>query len=202
METVTSQYSDPRVSEAKFEQEIQTFNGLKSEWRAKGVFMVTNQFPVAEFIFITAKLKPASVAFSVRIDFSNYDTEPPSIQFIDPFSGNVLKRKDVPINFWQVKYPPQINNQIPLDFQVQKQDLLQGGPEMIPFFCIRGIREYHNHPYHTGDAWLLYRGTGIGNLNYILDQLYNHSIALINGHNVTLTPAITGFNQVIPVPNQ
>jgi len=73
---------------------------------------------------------------------------------------------------------------------------------MIPFFCIRGIREYHNHPYHTGDAWLLYRGTGIGNLNYILDQLYNHSIALINGHNVTLTPAITGFNQVIPIPNQ
>jgi hypothetical protein len=27
------------------------------------------------------------------------------------------------------------------------------------FFCMRGVREYHEHPEHTGDQWLLYRGS-------------------------------------------
>jgi hypothetical protein len=26
-----------------------------------------------------------------------------------------------------------------------------------PFLCLRGIREYHEHPQHSGDEWLLYR---------------------------------------------
>ena len=26
-----------------------------------------------------------------------------------------------------------------------------------PFLCLRGIREYHDHPQHTGDEWLLYK---------------------------------------------
>jgi len=26
-----------------------------------------------------------------------------------------------------------------------------------PFLCVRGIREYHEHPQHSGDEWLLYR---------------------------------------------
>jgi hypothetical protein len=201
VETV-KQYCDPKVTQTKFEREIQTFVNLEEEWRKKGVFLVSNKFPVVEFIFVTAKLKPSSVAFSVRVDFSNFDIEPPSVKFIDPFTGIALTRKDVPVNFWQFKYPPQINNQLPLNMQVQQQDLLQGGPEMIPFLCIRGVREYHEHPYHTGDSWLLYRNTGVGNLNYLLDQLYNNSIALVNGHSISLTTSITGFNQFIPLPNQ
>ena len=26
-----------------------------------------------------------------------------------------------------------------------------------PFLCLRGFREYHEHPQHSGDEWLLYR---------------------------------------------
>jgi hypothetical protein len=28
-----------------------------------------------------------------------------------------------------------------------------------PFLCLRGIREYHEHPQHSGDDWFLYRET-------------------------------------------
>lgn len=198
VETETIQYSSPAVSLSKFKKEVDGFRLIQEDWRAKGVFMINESFPVAEFIFVAAKIRPASVVFAVHIDFTNYDAEPPSIKFIDPFTRTVLKRRDIPINFWQFKMPNILNNHVPAELQIQKQDLLQGGPDVIPFFCVPGVKEYHDHPYHTGDSWLLYRNTGIGNLNNLLDQLYNHSIVLINGHNVTLTPAITGFNQIIP----
>jgi hypothetical protein len=199
VEAEAIQYAEPEVSQIKFLREIQGFEALQDDWRAKGVFLVKEEFPVAEFIFVAAKIRPASVVFSIRIDFTNYDVEPASIKFIDPFNRAILKRKDIPINFWQFKMPESLNINIPAELQVQKQDLLQGAPEVIPFFCVPGVKEYHDHPYHTGDSWFLYRNTGIGNLNNLLDQLYNHSIVFINGHNVTLTPAITGFNQILPV---
>jgi len=200
VEIKAPQYCDPEVTKIKFDREVTGFRALQNDWRMKGVYLVFESFPILEFIFSTAKVKPPSIVFSVRIDFSNFDAEPASIKFIDPFTRQILKRKDIPINFWQYKYPKTINPQAPLELQVQKQDLLQGSPEMIPFFCVNGVKEYHDHPYHSGDSWLLYRNTGIGNLNNLLDQLYNHSIPHINGHMVTLTPAVTGFNQIIPMP--
>jgi hypothetical protein len=31
-----------------------------------------------------------------------------------------------------------------------------------PFLCIAGVREYHDHPGHSGDSWDLHRTTGAG----------------------------------------
>ncbi|WP_306919914.1 putative metal-binding protein [Rhizobium mesoamericanum] len=33
-----------------------------------------------------------------------------------------------------------------------------------PFLCMAGVREYHDNPAHSGDPWLLHRGSGEGRL--------------------------------------
>ena len=54
--------------------------------------------------------------------------------------------------------------------------------ESLPFLCIRGVREYHRHPAHTGDAWLLHRGRGEGTLAAILAAIHEHGAAPIQAY--------------------
>lgn len=183
------QYSDVDVSRKKFGDEVSTFLRAQSDWRERGVFLVYNEFPKLEFVFSCPQLKPPSIAFAVLLDFTNYDIEPPSVVFIDPFTRNSLLRKDIAVNFFQLNLPKDNPMLVP-GMMIQPQDLLQGLPDDVPFFCIRGVREYHNHPTHTGDSWFLYRTRGEGRLSYLLDQLYNYSIAQISKHKVTLQPVL------------
>jgi hypothetical protein len=129
--------------------------------------------------------------FCVEIDFTNFDVEPLSVRFIEPFTGEYLTRQQIGINFWQLNLPPNFQPGMP----IAPLDLLQGRPQDIPFMCIRGVREYHQHPAHTGDSWLLYRTTGVGSLGYILDQLYNYSIEQLQSYGVDLQVNIK-YNQV------
>lgn len=174
------QYTDARVTRIKFERELSSFKLLQPDWRSRGVFMIREEFPQLEFIFTAHKLSPPSIVFCVRIDFTNYDTEPLSIRFIDPYSGIRLTRKQIPINFWQINVPPDFQPGTPL----APLDLLQGRPDDYPFICIRGVREYHSHPAHSGDSWFLYRTRGEGTLGFILDQLYNFSIDILQNYNI------------------
>lgn len=181
------QCADPAVSQIKFSKELAIFQSLHDEWRKKGVFLVHADFPVMEFIFTAPKLKPVSVVFAVRIDFTNFDAEPVSVRCIDPFTRTLVKRKDIPIHFMLIVQKT-VNGQP----QIQQQDLLQGLPDEIPFFCFKGTKEFHENPHHTGESWFLYRGnSGIGNLNYILDNLYNYGILPVTAHQVQLQPLIT-----------
>ena len=41
-----------------------------------------------------------------------------------------------------------------------------------PFFCVPGIRQYHDHPQHSGDSWLLQRHTQEGSLATISDRIW------------------------------
>jgi hypothetical protein len=174
------QYTDPVVTRLKYDRELDAFARLETDWRAKGVFKVRERFPQVEFIFTSAKLSPAAVVYCVQVDFTNYDTEPLSIRFIDPFTGARLTRGQIPINFWQVNVPQNFQP----GMQLVPLDLLQGQQNEHPFMCIRGVREYHHHPAHTGDSWFLYRKRGEGTLGFILDQLYNYSIDLMQNYNI------------------
>ncbi|HEY9245300.1 MAG TPA: putative metal-binding protein [Candidatus Methanoperedens sp.] len=196
MEKSNLQYVEPEVSLIKFKKEIGDFHNIRNVWREKGVFLIYESFPVVEFVFTTPKLHPSAIAFSVRIDFTNYDIEPPSLKFICPFTGRILTRQEIPVQFLQVKFPEKMDTNIPI--QIQQQDLLQASsPNEIPFFCIPGIKEYHDHPAHTGDAWLLHRKRGEGGLGFILDQLYNHSITCISSYQISYN---IGFAQTIQIP--
>jgi hypothetical protein len=169
---------EPEVSLIKFKEEIGNFHEIRNDWREKGVFLIHEEFPIVEFMFTTPKLNPSAIAFCVQIDFTNYDIEPPSLKFICSFTRRTLTRQEIPVQFNQVELLEEINANVPI--QIQGQDLLQGPPNGKPFFCIPGIKEYHDHPAHTGDSWLLHRKRGEGRLGFILDQLYNYSIAGIS----------------------
>jgi hypothetical protein len=70
---------------------------------------------------------------------------------------------------------------------------MQGQPDEIPFLCIPGVREYHQHPAHTGNSWLLHRGTGEGTLFFIVDQLWKYGVQGVASYNCQLAISINGF---------
>lgn len=188
-----TQYVEPEITRIKYNEQINQFRNIKNIWREKGIFLINAEFPTIEVLYTVPKLKPSAVAFAVRVNFSNYDVEPPSLKFISPFTGEVLNRNEILMQFLQVNIPQMLNSELPVQNQLQTQDLLQGALDQTPFFCIPGIKEYHDHPAHSGDPWLLYRGRGEGTLGFILDQLYNHSIPRISGHQIV--QKIVGFEQ-------
>ena len=196
MEKSNLQYMEPEVSQIKFREEIGDFHKIRNDWREKGVFLIHEDYPIVEFMFTTPKLNPPAIAFAVRIDFTNYDIEPPSLKFICPFTKRMLNRQEILLKFFQIKIPDNVNPNVPIQNQIQHQDLLQGNEN--PFFCIPGVKEYHDHPAHSGDSWLLYRTKGEGRLGFILDQLYNHSITLISSYQVGHT--VIGFAEQINIP--
>lgn len=172
----TSQIADPEVTKIKFDSEVSKFKAVENIYRAKGIICSKILFPDVYMIFAIPKLTPPLIAYSVRINFTNYDFEPPSVVFVNPFTEELVRRDQVPVAFIQV------NKSMPL----QPIDLLQGNGNMVPFFCIPGVREYHNHSAHSGDSWFLYRTRGEGSLIFIIDQLYNNSIGLTKAYQAVL----------------
>src|SRR5262249_33083179 len=100
---------------------------------------------------------PAMTA-CVRIDFENYDLWPPSVEFIDALTGEYA--------------PPPV--QALVDSDEGPRDLVvHSHPETNrPFFCVPGIRQYHDHPQHSGDSWLLHRAAREGSLATICDRIW------------------------------
>lgn len=87
-------------------------------------------------------------AFIARLSLDDYDLRAPSVAFLDPVSKAPLE------------YDKMLRA---MEFEPTRglhPVLLDKHPTTgLPFLCLRGIREYHEHPQHTGDPWLLYRGT-------------------------------------------
>ena len=44
-------------------------------------------------------------------------------------------------------------------------------PEDVPFLCIAGVKEYHDHPGHSGDPWEMHRSSGGGRLIRLLEVI-------------------------------
>jgi len=79
---------------------------------------------------------------------------------------------------------------------VAQQPLMQWyGPDDTPFLCVAGVREYHDHPGHSGDAWELHRKSGAGRLVRLLDAITRYGVQPISDYQVTLVPQVVGFVQ-------
>jgi hypothetical protein len=64
-----------------------------------------------------------------------------------------------------------------------------------PFLCLAGVREYHDHPAHSGDRWDLHRAAGAGKLVRLLEVIDTYGIRPLNGYHVNLVPQIAGLTQ-------
>lgn len=177
-------YADPAVVRRKVEREIALYFERQDHFRARGIWVLQYDFPQLLVAFVAANIKPHPIAaFGVLVDMSNYDVEPPSLLFVNPFTRAPLTFKEVPTRLVRVRVennPQQIppGAQLPpgmpaaLVQQLHHHDaLLQGSDEERPFLCLQGVREYHSNPAHTGDPWWLYRSKGAGSLLRLLDVI-------------------------------
>ena len=192
MDNTTEQYVDPSVSRAKFEREIADYRAFEADYRTRGWFLVKAEWPVVVVVLASDKTKPPAIVAAVQFDYTNYDAEPPSVRFIDPFSGRLLPLKELPtllprmIPGPEVSLPggkAQLNTPLPL--------MQANSPEDLPFLCIAGVKEYHDHPGHSGDPWEIHRSAGEGRLVRLLEVISKYGLNPVKGFNVNLVPQVT-----------
>jgi hypothetical protein len=200
------QATDPAVSCVKFEREVGEFRAMGADYAARGWFLTEAIFPHAFVVMAAPQLKPPPLVTGVAFDFSDYDARPPSVRLVDPFTRVPYAWEELPTNLLQ-----QVETAPPPGFQVQlppgaeparmlvNQPLMQpsnaGGP---PFLCIAGVREYHDHPGHSGDSWDLHRPAGAGRLVRILQTIDTYGVRPLSDYNLTLQMRVTGLQQTDP----
>ena len=196
------QFTDVTVTRSKFERLVQDYRKCERHYRREGIICLDINFPCFEFAFlanathfninlqsVTATGDPVinqmgiyrpvpKYLFSIRIDYSNFDTVPPSVRIVDPFTGEITPHT----GHLPFITPSQqdLTSLIDRKFEVQNQTILLKDHEDKWFFCLRGLREYHEHPQHSGDSWFLHRNAGKGNILDILDRLQLYSISNLN----------------------
>ena len=195
MVNAAEQYVDPAVSRAKFESEITDYLSLEADYRSRGWFLVKADWPTAVVVLASSKTSPPTIVTAVQFDYTNYDVEPPSVRLVDPFSGRLLLNKELPIRLPRMIPGPEMSTPVPGLPKLQlnsAQDLMQAhSPEDLPFLCIAGVKEYHDHPGHSGDSWELHRSAGEGRLVRLLEVISKYGIETVTGFNVNLAPQVT-----------
>ncbi len=193
------QYTDPAVSRRKFDREIKEFRSLDDEYRQRGWFLAHAEYPRVLVVLASPKLVPSAIVTGVSFDYTNYDAAPPSVRLVNPFSGQPYKSSELPTKLMralpeqQIQLPGVVGSPQPVAMQLrQAQPLMQASaPEELPFLCLPGVREYHEHPAHSGDLWELHRASGAGRLVRLLEIISRYGLEPITSFNVQLVPTVT-----------
>ncbi len=150
------------VVRAKVERELEHWRSNEASYRRRGWLLLAHAGTTVDVGFaasvplVTGPLD--LIACAVRFDFSDFDLSPPSVRFIDPLSG-------------ADRMPP---TRALLETPDGPRDLIVNDhpKHHRPFLCVPGTREYHEHPQHSGDMWLLHRSSGAGRLAPLCDLLW------------------------------
>lgn len=191
------QFVDPAVSRRKFDREIAEFRSQVDEFGRRGWFLTDVEFPHALVILATARTQPISILTGVRFDYTNYDTAPPSVRLVHPLTREPYKWTEVPTRLPRMTETPDAEGvaqalaQGVSQVQLPAQSLMQAyGDDDIPFLCIAGVREYHDHPAHSGDHWELHRTSGAGRLVRLVQIISKYGLETIHGFEVQIVPQI------------
>jgi hypothetical protein len=202
---VATQTVDPHVSRRKFDREIEEFRDAAADYGKRGWFLAEAVFPQAVVLLSPPQLDPPALITAVKFDYTDYDARPPSVSLINPFTREPWEAGTLPTTLRRsIEVAPQLppGLELPpgaaLQRMIQEQTLIQSYPDERPFLCLAGVREYHDHPAHSGDPWELHRQAGAGRLIRILEILDAYGLRPINGYNVTLVPKVIGFVQGPP----
>lgn len=192
---------DPAVSREKLDRELNQYQRIAADQRAKGCFVLEAGYPEVLVAFAAAHLRPAALVFGALLDFTNYDLWPPSVTLVNSFTRVPYLTRDLPPALTMTRRVKMVMPvMIPGLGQmagVTDQPLMQSyGPDDMPFFCIPGVREYHDHPAHSGDSWLAHRAKGEGTLFFIIDQLHRYGIQPLQGYEFGMQ--IVGYARPVP----
>jgi hypothetical protein len=161
---------DRAISRRKLEREFDAWHNDEEQYRSKGWLLVRHDDLIVEVAF-AKKLQLGNMMLplvipTVRFDYANYDLWPPSLTFIDFFSG---EPSPAPLpNAW-------------LSTPNGAQNILLNHPNGKPFLCVRGTRDFHDHPQHTGEPWALYRPQGAGALAVLCDLIATTITSTVSG---------------------
>lgn len=190
-----AQFVDPCVTRVKFDREIAEFRSLEETYRQRGWFLVYVGFPKVVVLLAAPQLRPPAIVTGVAFDYTNYDAQPPSVLLVNPFTFVPYRAKELPTNLPRSSHAfelavPGLPDGAQLQ-SVQVQALMQAhSPEDVPFLCLAGAREYHEHPGHSGDAWELHRTSGAGRLVRLLEVIHKYGVQPISGYGVQLIPQV------------
>lgn len=202
---------DPEVSKRKFDTEVGAYKDNEEGYRRRGWFLVTAEYPEVLVLMATPQLSPPALVMGVLFDYTDYDLHPPSVRLVDPFTCEPYRRSDLPTTLKRtvpaghvdelpggLPLPPGVPDGAQVQVMTQQNLMQWYGDDDIPFLCIAGVREYHDHPAHSGDEWLLYRLQGAGRLVRLLEVIDTYGVAPITQFGIKLVPEIVGFQQAQP----
>lgn len=158
-------FVDPEVTRQKVKRELDRWK-TNSNHQERGWLLLNydEKVPSIELGFLAKVAINAGIGFlpvvvcAVRLTYENYDLWPPSLTFIDIFSRQPSQ--------------PHVRAIMPTP-EGPRDILINAHPATNqPFLCLPGIREYHSHPQHSGDDWLLHREMGDGNLSTICERIW------------------------------
>jgi hypothetical protein len=182
---------DVDVARAKFEAELALYRAEEAAYHTQGCWLLSASFPKAIFAFAHPGLKPNPVILGAQFDFSNYDLWPISVRFLDPFTRIPYPPRGLPTVMLRRTQPGPVPSGAPL--------IVFHSDEDTPFLCLPGVREYHNHPAHTGDSWFLHRGKAEGTLAHLLSVITLYGVTAIKTFNFGLNISINGFQVDAPL---
>ncbi len=133
------------LSRSLFEKEAEVIARLAD---LRGWTVFDTQYPIVDLGF-SGEDRPD---LRVRMICDNWNEIPPSVQLLSMDGGPLVK--------------------LPRD----PSGIFNNGPHSVTgkaFICMRGIREYHTHPSHTGDRWENYKNRDEDSLAGIATQIWH-----------------------------
>ena len=186
-----AQFTDPTVSRRKFQREIREYRSMSDQYQLRGWFLVYAKYPHVRVILATPNTTPIMILCGIAFDYKNYDAVPPSVRLVHPISSVPYKFSELPTLLPRLHPSSDLDQQPP---KVETQALMQAhSPDDIPFLCLEGVREYHEHPAHSGDPWELHRRDGAGRLVRLIDVISKYGSDTVKGVNIDMRPKIN-FN--------
>jgi len=166
-----------QVTAAKLQAELRDWQANAEIYRRRGWLLLDHTGQQVEIAFVASVPLVGVVAAPVitacvRIDYTNYDLWPPSVTFIDPRT----RQPTLPVVRAMADGEHGVR-----DALVENHPLTG-----LPFLCLPGIREYHSHPQHSGDDWLLHRRAGAGRIAVICERIWQRMVVNVLGLHVTM----------------
>jgi hypothetical protein len=165
----------PEISQAKLDRELAQWHANSEAYRRRGWLLLSAvglQVEVAFLANVPIGVNALSVVtVATRFNYDNYDLWPPSLTFVDPRTGEAATP---------------VVGAIEVLGTEARNALLVHPMTGQPFLCVPGVREYHSHPQHTGDDWLLHRGHGAGRLAVVCDTIWRRMVRNVLGLQVSV----------------
>lgn len=164
------------VSQAKLDAELADWRANEDVYRRRGWLLLRAEALQVNVGFVArvavGDMQLPVVTATIELSYDNYDLWPPSLTFIDPLTG--------------VRASPPVAALERID-NGEVRNVLLGHPiTRQPFLCLPGLREYHEHPQHSGDDWLLHRNSGEGRLAVVCDRVWRRMARNVLGLQVTI----------------